>query len=96
MPEMRNDNAPTVLDAYLYCESRHNKPRLHHTICENNCRKCKKCPYYSKWYANNYGKDVEKAEKVEKEESKPERKVPVRRTRKKINKKKSKTKVVNK
>ena len=92
MPEMRNDNAPTVLEAYLYCEKRHNKPRLHHTICENNCKKFKKCPYYSKWYEKNHGKDVEK---VEKKEAKPKKKKPVRRTRKKTNKKKSKTKAVN-
>lgn len=90
MPEMRNDNASTVLNQYLYCEKRHNKPRLHHTICENNCKKYKKCPYYSKWYSQNYGKDVEK------EEAKPKKiKKAVFRTRKKISKKKSKPKAVS-
>lgn len=89
MPKMRNSNAPTVLNKYLVCKKRGNQPRLSHKICEERCKKFKKCPYYGEWYREYYGKEVE-----EKPKPKPKRKKVVRRTRKKVKKKKSKAKVV--
>ena len=81
MPKMRNSNAPTVLGNHLHCDSKRNKPMLHHSICEAKCKKFKQCPAYSKWYLEYYGKELEK-------EVKPKRKKVVRR--KKVSKKRKK------
>ena len=89
MRRMRNSNVNTVLDPYLYCGKKRNKPRIHHKICEERCKKFKECPYYGEWYREYYGEDVEK------KKIKPKRKKVARRTRKKIKKKKYKTKVVS-
>lgn len=90
MPKMRNSNDSTVLkDPYLFCSRKRNKPRIHHRICEENCKKFKKCPYYGEWYREYYGEEVEGKPKP-----KPKRKKVVRRTRKRVKKKKPKAKAV--
>lgn len=89
MRKMRNSNAPTVLNEYLYCEKKPSKPRIHHRICEERCKKFKKCPYYGEWYREYYGKEIEKPE------PKPKRKKVVRRVKKKVKKKKLKVKAVS-
>ena len=90
MPRLRNNNdsIQPVLSPYLYCNNRRNKPRVHHRICEENCKKFKKCPYYGEWYREYYDKEME-----EKPKPKPKRKKVVRRVKKKIPKKKLKVRV---
>ena len=79
MPKLRNNNGSIhpVLDEYLYCEIKSSKPRVHHRVCEERCRRIKKCPYYKEWYAQNH------EEEIEKPKSKPKRKKVVRRVKKK-------------
>lgn len=89
MHKLRNSNDPTVLNEYLHCNNKPNKPRIHHRICEERCKKFKSCPYYNEWYGGYYGK------KLEKPEPKPKRKKVVRRAKKKVKKKKLKVKVVS-
>lgn len=88
MPNMRIGDDTTVLNQYLYCGTKSNKPRIHHRICEERCKKTKRCPYYKEWRAQNC------VEAVEKKEVKPEKKKIVRQVRKKVKKKKLKSKVV--
>ena len=89
MPKMRYNNDTTVLSKYLYCNDKSNKPRIHHSVCENNCKKFKKCPYYGEWYREYYDKEIE-----EKPKPKPKRKKVVKQVKKKVKKKKPKAKVV--
>jgi hypothetical protein len=89
MPELRNPN-DSELSQYLYCNKKNNKPRIHHTVCEERCKKFKKCPYYGEWYREYYDKEVE-----EKPKPKPKIKKVVKRTRKKIKKRKPKAKAVS-
>ena len=52
MPSVRKRNAATDVEIksdYLYCGKRSNKPRIHHLVCENNCRYSKNCIYYRAW-----------------------------------------------
>jgi hypothetical protein len=90
MPKLRNknDSIHPVLDEYLYCEIKSNKPRIHHRVCEERCRRLKKCPYYGEWYREYYDKELE-------EKPKPKRKKVVRRPKKKAKKKKLKVKAVS-
>ena len=88
MPDMRISDDTTVLNQYLYCVSRHNTPRIHHRICEERCKKTKRCPYYKEWRSQNC------IEEVEKKEIKPEKKKVVRLPKKKVKKKKLKVKAV--
>ena len=88
MQDMRINNDTTVLNQYLYCGKKANKPKIHHRICEERCKKFKKCPYYGEWYREYHGNDVKK-------EVKPKLKKVVSRTRKKTKKRKYKTKVVS-
>lgn len=89
MPKLRNNNGSIhpVLDEYLHCEIRSSKPRVHHRVCEERCRRLKKCPYYKEWYAQNHEEEIEKP--------KPKRKKVARLSKKKVKKKKLKVKVVS-
>lgn len=68
---------------YLYCSRKKNNPRVHHSVCEKNCNKYKKCTSYAKWYESTGGEVVEKvvAKKI------------IYRPRKKNKKKRAKVKV---
>lgn len=72
MPKMRSRNAGTDdrrINDYLICSKRHNQPRIHHRICEEACRKVKRCVFYKSWYAVTHEEEIRKA----KEESKKKR-----------------------
>jgi len=86
MPELRNPN-DSDLSQYLYCNKKNNRPRIHHTVCEERCKKFKKCPYYGEWYREYYDKEVEEKPKpkLKRKKVKPKKKKVVRR--KKISKK---------
>ena len=86
MSRMRINNDTTVLSEYLYCEIKSSKPRVHHRVCEERCRRVKKCPYYKEWYAQNHDEEIK---------PEPKRKKVVRRVKKKAKKKKLKVKVVS-
>ena len=88
MPKMRINNDTTVLNEYIVCKKRGNQPRINHKICEDRCKKFKECYDYGEWYAEYYGKELEKPK------PKPKRKKVVRRPRKKVKKKKLKAKAV--
>jgi len=83
MPRLRNNNDPIqpILNEYLHCEIKSSKPRVHHRVCEERCRRVKKCPYYSEWYREYYGKEIEKPKPRSK------RKKVVRQVKKKVKKK---------
>ena len=88
MPNMRISDDTTVLNQYLYCSTKSNKPRIHHRVCEERCRKVKRCHYYKEWHSQNY------VEEAEKKEVKPGKKKVIRQARKKAKKKKLKAKAV--
>ncbi len=63
---MRKSNAESVLktkNEYLHCNSKRNKPQLHHMICESRCKGYKNCYRYGEWYFEYYGKEIEKPKK---------------------------------
>jgi hypothetical protein len=84
---MRKRYDPSVLTGlkgdYLYCDKKKNKPRVHHLICENNCKKVKKCLSYSRWLEAN------KVEEEKKVKEKPKKK-PLTKRKKPTTKKKPK------
>lgn len=43
---------------YITCHKRHNRPRLHNTVCEAICKKYKQCPNYKEWYKAVNGKEM--------------------------------------
>lgn len=52
MPKMRSGNVGTgdlMMDEYLACGKRHNRPRIHHRICEESCKNKKRCVFYKEW-----------------------------------------------
>lgn len=65
---------PVLKSEYLWCNSKRNKPQLHHTICEARCKEYMACHEYGKWYFKYYGEELEKPKK--------KRKVVRRRTKK--------------
>lgn len=76
MRRVQYSDAPTVLKSnHLYCGKKKNKPRVHHLICESNCRYIKRCIYYKAWAAITEEKEVKKA--------KPKKKRKATRRRKK-------------
>ena len=74
MPELRSDNDGTILNPFLYCPHKSNRPRIHYKVCEERCASKKDCMAYinflKKWNAGN-----------KKELPKPKRKI-IRRRRK--------------
>lgn len=88
MPRVRKRYDPSVLTGlkgdYLYCDKKKNKPRVHHLICENNCKKVKKCLSYSRWLEAN---KVEEEKKVEKETKKKTTKKRTTKRKKRTTKK---------
>jgi hypothetical protein len=89
MPKMRNRNAGgdnRGISDYLICGKRHNQPRIHHRICEEACRKTKRCLYYKTWYAENHEEEVKQV----KEEKKKPRKKKIKKVSKRIRKIKTK------
>lgn len=76
MRRVQYSDAPTVLKSdYIHCGKKKNQPRMHHLVCETNCRRIKRCIYYKAWATIVEEKDVKKA--------KPKKKRKTTRRRKK-------------
>lgn len=66
MSKMQGCDANSVLipkNPYLVCLDKRNHPRINYKICEKLCKNYKKCPYYSKWYEENFDESLESPEK---------------------------------
>jgi hypothetical protein len=64
MPKVRRRNAGASdrrIDDYLICGKRHNQPRIHHRICEEACKKRKRCVFYKSWYEVTHEEEINKA-----------------------------------
>jgi len=73
MPKLRSDNDGTILNPFLHCPHKLNKPRLHYKICEERCASKKDCMAYINFLKKQKG--------GEEEVPKPKRRI-VRRRRK--------------
>ena len=58
-----DDGSGNVINEYLYCGKKRNKPRVHHRVCESKCKNFESCPYYYKWKKRVHGEEVEPAKK---------------------------------
>lgn len=77
MSGVQHGNAEAAVNEYLFCKRNGKQQRIHHRVCEERCKRVKRCPYYKSWVEDN--KKVENVPK-EIESSKKPRK---RRTKRK-------------
>lgn len=77
MSGVQHDDAETVVNKYLFCKRNGRQQRVNHRVCEETCKRSKKCPYYKAWAEDN-----KKAENVPKE-TKSSKKPRKRRTKRK-------------
>jgi len=67
MSKMRKNDDSEYLTPYLVCLKKRNKPRVHHSVCEERCSKSKNCVYYRTWLRHNTdGPSLEQPAKVKK------------------------------
>lgn len=77
MPGVQHSDAETVVNKYLFCKRNGRQQRVNYRVCEENCSRVKKCPYYKSWAEDN--KKVENVPKETKSSKKPRK----RRTKRK-------------
>lgn len=77
MSDVQHGDDETVIDKYLFCKRNGRQQRINYKICENNCSRLAKCPYYKSWAEDN--KNVENSPKETKSSKKPRK----RRTKRK-------------
>ena len=84
MPKVQGkDVGKSVANNYIYCEKNGRGCRMHHLVCENNCRKIKKCKNYAVWYKDTYNEDYIKPKKKRKRRKTVKKKVTKKKTNKK-------------
>lgn len=77
MSEVRHSDAETVVNKYLFCKRNGRQQQVNYRVCEENCSRVEKCPYYKSWAEDN--KNVENISKETKSFKKPRK----RRTKRK-------------
>jgi len=59
-----DERGVVIKSNYLICGDRPDKARIHHDVCEQRCKKIKKCDYYNDWYKEIYDEDFIKKKRV--------------------------------